>query len=129
MRVLRAGAALHPLPVGRRLRTAALRAAHLTALHAANFDAAAEAAAELAALTRPAMDTDVEARVEAGEAAAAALLAGGHLTEAATLATQLASTCLSAGLHAPHVRVLLLLGQVGTCVLGVFERELHCEGQ
>ena len=115
MRVLRAGAALHPLPVGRRLRTAALRAAHLSALHAGNSGAAASAA-ELAALTRPAMDMDMDARVEAGEASAAALLAGGQLTEAAALATQLAATCLAAGLHAPHVRVLLLLGQVRVCV-------------
>ena len=116
MRVLRAGAALHPLPVGRRLRTAALRAAHLSALHAGNSGAAAASAAELAALTRPAMDMDMDARVEAGEASAAALLAGGQLTEAAALATQLAATCLAAGLHAPHVRVLLLLGQVRVCV-------------
>jgi hypothetical protein len=63
-----------------------------------------------------------------------ALLAAGRLTEAAALATTLVSVCSSAGLHAPHVRVLLLLGQVreqqpGLSVVPWVEKALHLESR
>jgi len=110
--LLRWGAANLPLPAGRQLRRAALVTAHRCALHAGHLPACQEASSELAALSHPSQEVDLESRVEAAEALVETLLASSRLAEAASVANKLSDTCLQTGLQMHHVRMLLLLAQI-----------------